>query len=84
MLPDCAPTESLKRAALKDYGEDSCCMFVCHPGYLDDYILRTSSMTIPRTKEATMSIGSVAREWLAENDVSVVTYDEYSGGIKWH
>ncbi len=76
MLPDYDPAESLKKAALKDYGEDGCCMFVCHPGYLDDYILRTSSMTIPRTKEVAMSIDPAVREWLAQNDVSVVTYDE--------
>lgn len=29
-------------------------MFVCHPGYLDAYILRKSSLTVPRAMEAEM------------------------------
>lgn len=76
MLPDYDPFESLKRAALKDYGSDGCCMFICHPGYLDDCILRTSSLTIPRTQEVAMSIAPETRRWLEENEVKVVTYDE--------
>ncbi len=70
------PFESLKRAALGDYGEDGCCMFVCHPGYLDAYILATSSLTIPRTQEVAMAMDPATREWLEENDVDVITYDD--------
>lgn len=76
MMPDYDPFASLKRDALKDYGPDGCCMFVCHPGYLDDFILRTSSLTIPRTKEVAMSCDPATRRWLEENDVQVVTYDD--------
>jgi predicted glycoside hydrolase/deacetylase ChbG (UPF0249 family) len=76
MKPDYDPFASLKRDALKDYGADGCCMFVCHPGYLDDFILRTSSLTIPRTKEVAMACDPATRQWLAENDVQVVTYDD--------
>lgn len=76
MLPDYDPVKSLKDAAQRDYGPDGCCMFVCHPGYLDDYILRTSSLTIPRTKEVAMAIDPQVKAWLAENDVELVTYDD--------
>lgn len=76
MLPDYNPVESVKRESLKDYGEDGCCMFVCHPGYLDDYILKTSSLTIPRTQEVAMAIDTDLKAWLAENGVAVVTYDD--------
>lgn len=76
MLPDYDPFESLKRAALKDYGPDGCCMFVCHPGYLDDYILHTSSLTIPRTQEVAMSCDPETSRWLEENQIQVVTYDD--------
>lgn len=76
VLPGYDPLESLKRETLKDYGPDGCCMFICHPGYLDDYILKTSSMTIPRTQEVAMSIDPATKAWLAENDVQVVTYDD--------
>lgn len=74
--PDYDPFESLKAAALRDYGPDGCCMFVCHPGYLDDQILSTSSLTIPRTKEVAMSIDPVTKQWLEENRIQVVTYDD--------
>ena len=76
MMPDYDPFESLKKAALADYGDDGCAMFVCHPGYLDDEILRTSSLTIPRTKEVAMAIAPETRRWLEEHEVKVVTYDE--------
>lgn len=76
MMPDYDPFESLKKAALADYGDDGCAMFVCHPGYLDDEILRTSSLTIPRTQEVAMSVAPETRRWLEENEIQVVTYDE--------
>lgn len=76
MLPDYDPIKSVKAAAMKDYGPDGCCMFVCHPGYLDDSILRTSSLTIPRTREVAMAIDPELRDWMAKNDVRVVTYDD--------
>ena len=76
MKPDYDPFESLKAAALKDYGRDGCCMFVCHPGYLDDELLRTSSMTVPRTKEVAMAIDPAVRQWLEDNQIKVVTYDD--------
>lgn len=76
MNPDYDPFESLKKVALADYGDDGCAMFVCHPGYLDDEILRTSSLTIPRTQEVAMSVAPETRRWLEENEIQVVTYDE--------
>lgn len=76
MKPDYQPFESLKRDALKDYGEDGCLMFVCHPGYLDDYILKVSSLTIPRTQEVAMCTSQETKDWLRENDISVITYDD--------
>lgn len=76
MSPNYDPFESLKRAALKDYGSNACAMFVCHPGYLDDEILRKSSLTIPRTQEVAMSIDPATRQWLNDNEVEVITYDD--------
>ncbi|MCI8605811.1 MAG: ChbG/HpnK family deacetylase [Hungatella sp.] len=76
MRPDYDPVESLKAAALKDYGPEGCCMFVCHPGYLDDEILRSSSLTIPRAREVAMATDPDVRRWLEENGVELVTYDD--------
>ena len=76
MKPDYDPFQSLKAAALRDYGPDGCCMFVCHPGYLDDEVLRTSSLTIPRTQEVAMAIAPETYQWLDENEIEVITYDD--------
>lgn len=76
MKPGYDPFQSLKSAALQNYGPNGCCMFVCHPGYLDDEVLRTSSLTIPRTQEVAMAIASETHQWLDENEIEVVTYDD--------
>lgn len=76
MAPGYVPFESLKRAALKDYGPDGCLMFICHPGYLDDYILKNSTLTIARTQEVEMLTSPVTKQWLKENDIEVITYDD--------
>lgn len=76
MKPDYEPFEALKKAALTDYGENGCPMFVCHPGYLDAYILRTSSLTTPRTLEVEMCCAKETKDWLKDNQVEVVTYDQ--------
>lgn len=76
MLPDYDPFASLKKAALKDYGDNGYLMFVCHPGYLDQPILDVSSMTTPRPKEVAMAISEETKNWLRENQIEVITYDE--------
>lgn len=76
MNPGYDPFESLKRDALKDYGKEGCCMFVCHPGYLDAYILNTSSLTFPRTLEVEMACAPETKKWLAEHEIQLVTYDD--------
>ena len=76
MKEDYDPFESLKKAALADYGEDGCAMFVCHPGYLDNEILTKSSLTIPRVKEVEMASSEETKNWLKENDIEVITYDD--------
>lgn len=74
--PDYDPLASMQRAALQDHGPDGVPMFVCHPGYLDDYLLRVSSLTTPRAQEVAMATSPATKVWLEENNISVVTYDE--------
>ncbi len=76
MKSDYDPFESLKAAAQRDYGPDGCGMFICHPGYLDDEILRTSSLTVPRAKEVAMAVDPAVRQWLREHEIELVTYDD--------
>lgn len=76
MKPGYDPFESLKQAALKEYGEDGCCMFICHPGYLDEEILRASSLTRSRPMEVAMSISPATKQWLEENQIRLVTFSD--------
>lgn len=56
--------------------DDGCDLLVCHPGYLDAQILRTSSLTLNRTKEAEMFCSEELKEYLKEYDIHLYTYDE--------
>lgn len=51
-------------------------VFITHPGYLDDELLRKSSLTIPRAKEAAMLCDPAIRQWLAARNVELITYDD--------
>jgi chitin disaccharide deacetylase len=75
MKPDYNPFTSLKNAVQK-VPEDACEMFVCHPGYLDAFILKTSTLTFPRVEEVEMLCDSETQKWLMENELKLVTYDD--------
>ncbi|MDD7282060.1 ChbG/HpnK family deacetylase [Floccifex sp.] len=76
MKPEYDPYKSLKQAALTNYPDNGLCMFVCHPGYLDAYILKTSSLLIPRAMEVEMLCDKDMKQWLKENEIEVISYDE--------
>lgn len=69
------PYDTLKRAAKAKY-DDGYSMMVCHPGYLDNYILTHSSLTIPRTQEVAMLTDSKTKEWLKDNKVELLKYSD--------
>lgn len=66
-------------AYLKEIVENAhdhgCEIMVCHPGYLDDYLLTHSTLTIPRTKEVEMACSIELRKWLEDKGVQLVSYD---------
>lgn len=64
---------------LEKITEKGCYLYVCHPGYLDAYLLRNTSMTFPRTDEVEMLCDEQIRKWLEEHDFKIVTYDELAG-----
>ncbi len=50
-------------------------VFVCHPGYLDNFILRNSSLTTPRVQEVDALIDPDLRAWLeAQPDLRLIDY----------
>lgn len=75
MKPDYVPFESLKNMVKNAHG-DGCDLLVCHPGYLDGYILEHSSLTMPRPMEVDMLCDPLTRRWLEENGTKLVTYDD--------
>ena len=75
MRADYDPWQSLKNAVL-NARPDMPNVFVCHPGYLDDFILNNSSLTINRTKEVAMLCDPAVKDWLAEQGVELISYDE--------
>ena len=79
MNPDYEPFESLKKALEVEQDTDVVPMFVCHPGYLDAYILQKSSLTLPRPMETEMLCSRQVREYLREHGVLVVTYEDMKG-----
>lgn len=76
MFPNYNPVESLKKAALKDYEDGIIPMFIAHPGYLDAYIMKTSSLLEPRVHEVEMACSQEVKDFLKENNIQVVTYDD--------
>lgn len=73
MNQDYDPVQSLKEAV-----QNAACempnVFVCHPGYLDAFLLRSSSLTTNRTKEVEMLCDPGVREWLEKEQVQLITY----------
>ena len=50
-------------------------VFVCHPGYLDNYILTHSSLTADRAKEVDALLDPDLRKWLeAQQDLRMIDY----------
>ena len=75
MKPDYDPWQSI-RNAVAAARTDMPNVFVCHPGYLDDFILNSSSLTVNRTKEVAMLCDPTVKVWLEEQDVELITYDD--------
>lgn len=75
MDPDYVPFESLKNF-IEKATEDKHYMFITHPGYLDGFILKHSSMTTPRPLEVDMLCDSQTEIWLEEAGVKLITYDD--------
>lgn len=75
MFPNYDPFASLKKM-YENAHEDAYDMLICHPGYLDPYIMKTSSLLSPRVQEVEMLTSEVTKQWLKENDIQLYTYDD--------
>lgn len=73
MNPEYDPVQCLKDA-VENAHTDMPNVFVCHPGYLDAYLLQTSSLTVNRAKKVEMLCNPALREWLIQQKVQLITY----------
>lgn len=81
MEPGYDARQSLKQE-LSMTQEGCCYLYVCHPGFLDQYLLENTSLTLQRTDEVDMLCDPEIRRWLAEQNFRIVTYDELAQGDK--
>lgn len=72
--PDYNPFESFKKAALQPMAEDEACLMVLHPGYVDEYVMKTSYITTQRALEVAFAIDPEVPKWCEENGVQLLTY----------
>lgn len=83
MEPDYDARQALKME-LSKVQDGSCHLYVCHPGYLDYFLLRNSSLTLPRAAEADMLCDPDVARWLSEQGFQLVTYAQLAQGFQAH
>lgn len=69
------PEHSFKNMVENSH-DDAYDIMILHPGYLDNYILNNSSLTVPRTLEVEFACGSEIKKYLNENNIKLITYNE--------
>ena len=47
-------------------------MITCHPGYLDDYVVSNSSLTLHRVKELQCMIDPQLQKWIIDNRYELI------------
>ena len=75
MKPDYDPFKSLVDVIDHPH-EDGCDVFVCHPGYLDGFIIKNSSLLWPRPMEVDMVCDQATKEAIRKSGIELVTYDD--------
>lgn len=64
------------REVLSGTEEGQYYVYVCHPGYLDRYLWRRSSLRVPRMDEVDMLTDPELAEWMEAEGICCVTYDD--------
>lgn len=67
------PIENLKDEIIHNAHKKMPNVYVCHPGYIDAFLLRTSSLTTNRVKEVEMLCNNDMKEWL-KGKIKFITY----------
>lgn len=75
MLPKYDPMQSIRKMTFHE-DPDEADVFICHPGYLDAYIMRVSSLLGPRTLEVDMAVSQELKDYVKEQNIQMITYDD--------
>lgn len=75
MFPDYDPLKSIKSLIFHE-GEKEADVYICHPGYLDAYILSHSSLTVPRALEVDMACSDELKSFVRDNNIQIISYDD--------
>lgn len=71
---DYVPARDIRRV-VEGMADGQTVVLICHPGYLDEFALATSSLTRARAQEADLLVDPAFREWLdAIDDLRLVDY----------
>lgn len=73
MFPDYDPSQTFM-TMIENLPSDGISMMIFHPGYLDDFILKNSSLLIPRTQEVEMLIHPKWKKILKEKNIECVDF----------
>ena len=77
MEPDYDPYATIRTIIDHPHSrERECDVLICHPGYLDAYILKHSSLTTVRAIETEMLCSQEIRDYIADRNVRLLSYDE--------
>ncbi|MGF1932658.1 ChbG/HpnK family deacetylase [Enterococcus casseliflavus] len=74
-LENYQPLDTLKELAKQNHSSGYS-MMVCHPGYIDQYLLDNSSLIFPRVKEVEMLCSNETKDWLKKNSIELIRYSE--------
>lgn len=75
MKADYDPISSIKNIQYHE-GEKEADVYICHPGYLDEYLLKKSSLTFPRAKEVSALCSDELKSWIKEKQIDLISYDD--------
>ena len=74
MRADYVPARDIRRV-IEDMADGQTVVLICHPGYLDEFALATSSLTRARAQEADLLVDPAFRAWLDDiDDLRLVDY----------
>lgn len=74
MRSDYVPARDIRRA-VEGMADGETVVLICHPGYLDEFALSTSSLTRARAQEADLLVDPAFRAWLDTiDDLQLIDY----------